>query len=87
MGFFWHWQLNWTTHSLILLYHISFISQVSNVATILVVGQPITNDLSAGMVVSDTSSKQELDSQISQMRIRFLSLNVVLDLQTEGILW
>ena len=52
----------------------------------LVVGQPITNDLSVGIVVSDTSSKQELESQISQMRMRFLSLNVVLDLQTKRII-
>ena len=64
------WSFNFTnlndTYSLILLYHISFISLLSKVATMLVVGQPITNDLSVGVVVSDTSSKHELDTQISQ---------------------
>ena len=59
----------------------SFISEVSKVATMLVVGHPMTKDLSAGTVVSDTSSKQVSDNQTSQIRMRFFSLNVVLDLQ------
>ena len=51
-----------------------------NVATKFVVGQPTTNDLSDGLVVSQTSSRQ-LANQISLTLTRCLSLNDDVDLK------
>ena len=50
--------------------------------TKLVVGQPITNDLSDGLVVSQTSSRQ-LANQISLTLTRCLSLNDDVDLKRQ----
>lgn len=68
------------THSVNLDNHKSFVSVDVKVTTTLVVGQPITNDLSAECVASETSSKQ-LDNHISHTRTLFFNLKVVLDLQ------
>jgi len=53
-----------------------------NVATKFVVGQPTTNDLSDGLVVSQTSSRQ-LANQISLTLTRCLSLNDDVDLKRQ----
>lgn len=69
-----------TTHCFKFDNQISFSSTLLNVTTTFVVGQPITNDRSAGLVFSDTSSIQE-DIHISQIRIRCFNLNAMLDLE------
>ena len=60
-------------------YHSSLRSVELNVATILSVGHPSTNDLSLSRVVSETSSRH-VANHSSHTRIRLFSLKVVLDL-------
>lgn len=64
-------------------YHKSLISLLLKVATALVVGQPITNDLSWVRVTSETSSTQ-LAIHISQTRTRCFNLKHVLFLERRG---
>lgn len=77
-------QPNPNTYSLILLSQLVLFSLVSKVATTFVVGQPMTKDLSAYRVASETSSRQ-VAVHISHTRIRCFNLNVVLDLKYNNL--